>query len=97
MLLKLINQSIAGLLSKSLWEQNVFLFLHEVSIAPRKNPGVAHEIRCFRTSWVNVKETIYSCWGFVSLPGMHKEGWTVGTMFAVAALLRHYNYFGISV
>lgn len=70
-----------------------FFFFH----CPKKSPAIAHEFRCFRTSWVNVKETICSCWGVVSLLGMAKGGWPVGTPFTVAAILDHYNYFGISV
>lgn len=75
----------------------MFLFLYEVSIAPRMSPEGAHEMKCFRASWVNVKETTSSCWGFISLPGMPEAGWTVGMVFALAALLVRYNCFGISV
>lgn len=74
-----------------------FFFSLRSALPQEKSPGVAHEIKFFRTSWVDVKETMYSCWGFISLPGMHKGGWTVGTPFAVTALLRHYSYFSISI
>jgi len=38
MLLKLIDQSTAGLLSKSLWEQNVFLFFAWGQHCRKKEP-----------------------------------------------------------
>lgn len=100
MLLKLINQSTNQQLDcfpKTYENKMSFSFLHEVSIAPRKNYGVAKKIRVFGVSWINVKETIYSCWSFVSVSEIQNRGWTMGTLFALAAFLWHDNYFGSSV
>lgn len=42
-------------------------------------------------------EMAFSRWDFVSLPGVHKRGWMVGTPLAVSFLLRHCPTFSISV